>query len=91
LDTQIRILSYLSLNLYAAFHYGGQGEFNYDQDIAGDASAAQAWRSLSEDEQETILSDLGVSTQSDIASLIEDGLDIPSPFVDIGFGLRLRL
>lgn len=91
LDTQIRILSYLSLNLYAAVHYGGRGGFNYDQEIAGDASAAEAWRQLSAEEQAELLSDLGVSTNNDIATLLEEGLDLPAPLIDIGIGLRLRL
>jgi hypothetical protein len=90
-DTQLRVLTYLSLNVYASVHYGALGEFRFGQDIAPNPTAAAIWSGLDAAAQEAILTDYGLGTSDAVTELLESGLESPAPLLDIGIGLRLRL
>ena len=90
-DTQVRVLSYLSLNVYAAVHFGALGEFRYGQRIDPNPEAAALWSNLDPEAQEALLSEANLSSSADVTTLLEEGLDIPSARLDLGVGLRLRL
>ena len=91
LDTQVRVLSYLSLNIYAAVHYGAYGEFRYRQQLEPNPDAAALWSNLGVERQRELLGEASLNESSDITTLLEEGLDIPAPMLDLGVSLRLRL
>ncbi|MGB0588932.1 MAG: hypothetical protein ACPGU1_04550 [Myxococcota bacterium] len=90
-DTQLRVLTYLSLNVYASVHYGALGEFRFGQDIAPDANASAAWSALDAEAQAAIVEAYGLGTSEAVNELLENGIQSPAPVLDIGVGLRLRL
>ena len=90
-DTQLRVLTYLSLNFYASVHYGALGEFRFGQEIAPNPAAAAMWADLDADTQSEIVSEYGLGTGDAVTELLENGIASPAPLLDIGVGLRLRL
>jgi hypothetical protein len=90
-DTQLRVLTYLSLNVYASVHYGALGEFRFGQDIAPNPSAAALWADLDDEAQGAIVNEYGLGTSEVVTELLENGLESPAPLLDVGISLRVRL